>query len=178
MTSKKYMKTNTLRNQQGFTLIELLVVIAVIGILAGLVLVSMGGSREKARDARRFSDLRQITGAIESVNNDDSSYFKHALSIGSIPVIANSDGYKYLAAMTDPLNDNTFKYVWVGNTGTGKCGNLFEGHYFCAFGKMELPGDCGSDNRYYVINQNGQKERCDSVDYVATPPNICTCATW
>lgn len=59
--SRQYFKTNN----RGFTLIELLVVIAIIGLLSSIVLVSMGGVRAKARDARRASDLRQISTALE-----------------------------------------------------------------------------------------------------------------
>lgn len=52
-------------SKKGFTLIELLVVIAVIGLLSSIVLVSLNSARAKARDARRKSDLKQISLALE-----------------------------------------------------------------------------------------------------------------
>ncbi len=50
---------------KGFTLIELLVVIAIIALLSGVILASLTTARMKARDARRVSDFRQITIALE-----------------------------------------------------------------------------------------------------------------
>ncbi|TSC98220.1 MAG: hypothetical protein Greene101447_183 [Parcubacteria group bacterium Greene1014_47] len=49
----------------GFTLIELLVVIAVIGMLASIVLVSLGPTRAKARDSKRIAEVRQMGLALE-----------------------------------------------------------------------------------------------------------------
>lgn len=60
--------------KRGFTLIELLVVIAVIGMLASIVLVSLGPARGKARDARRLSDLKQIQLALELYYDKYESY--------------------------------------------------------------------------------------------------------
>ncbi len=47
------MKNNT----TSFTLIELLVVIAIIGILSGIIVVSMGSAQGSADDARRKTDV-------------------------------------------------------------------------------------------------------------------------
>lgn len=49
---------------KGFTLIELLVVISIISLLSSVVLSSLTSARNKARDARRLSDLNQINKAI------------------------------------------------------------------------------------------------------------------
>ncbi len=49
---------------QGFTIIELLVVIAIISILTGIIITSLTGSKAKARDAKRISDISNIQLAL------------------------------------------------------------------------------------------------------------------
>ena len=53
-----------LNYNKGFTLIELLVVIAIIGILSGVVLVSVNSARLKASDVAVRSDLSTIRTAV------------------------------------------------------------------------------------------------------------------
>jgi prepilin-type N-terminal cleavage/methylation domain-containing protein len=62
-----------MKKQKGFTLIELLVVIAIIGILASIVLVSLGGARAKARDAQRLSDVKQMALILEMESSGGSA---------------------------------------------------------------------------------------------------------
>ena len=50
---------------KGFTLIELLVVIAIIGILSGLIIVSMSGATNSAKDARIKSAMDQFRSTAE-----------------------------------------------------------------------------------------------------------------
>lgn len=60
--------------KKGFTLIELLVVVAIIGILTSMALVALSDARQRARDARRVSDIRQIMTALELYYLDYSRY--------------------------------------------------------------------------------------------------------
>ncbi len=63
-----------MNNKKGFTLIELLVVIAIIGLLATLSVVALNNARQKSRDAKRVSDIKQIQTALELYYADNNSY--------------------------------------------------------------------------------------------------------
>ena len=83
-------------HNKGFTLIELLVVVAIIGILAAIVLTALSSAREKTRDAKRISELRQLVNAIEMYRLDNN---------GNAPL---GFCYTYSPSCLDELVDGVF----------------------------------------------------------------------
>lgn len=96
------MKRN--QNQRGFTLIELLVVIAIIGLLSSVVLSSLNSAREKSRDARRLSDVKQMQTALELIF-DDSSPPEYPDALSSL-----SSGDYLPTLPTDPRTGSAYLY--------------------------------------------------------------------
>ncbi len=123
------MQKNTNR---GFTLIELLVVIAIIGILSSVVLASLNSARQKGRDARRISDVKQLQLALE-LNYDAAQTYPLATStlvssgfISTIPNDPQGTGYGYNAltsASADCTTTPCPKYlIWANMEGTKPAG--------------------------------------------------------
>lgn len=159
------------KNKKGFTLVELLVVIAIIGTLSGIVLVSLGGARTKARDAVRQSDMRQIITAEEIYYSNNNAYFTDAGLGDGIPAIST-----YLQAVDDPLG-GTAHYTWVGNTALLNCTNpdydADPGQWFCGYATLE---ESGTNTVYFVSTHMGTKK----LDLAAAPgvTLLCTCFVW
>lgn len=85
-----------MKRQQGFTLIEMLVVVAVVGLLSSVVVVGLSGAREKARDARRVADVRQIQNELETLYTDTTGYPAAGTGTGQITIPSDPQGNIYL----------------------------------------------------------------------------------
>lgn len=111
-------------NKKGFTLIELLVVIAIIGLLSTLAVVALGSAREKARDSKRLSDLKQVQTALELYYTDNNQY----------PVANNQT-----------LGAGNFSCLNAAGFAATGCANAYMGI---------VPSDPGSGNYTYTAASN------------------------
>lgn len=68
------MFTDRSSKKQGFTLIELLVVVAIIGMLASVVLASIGEARQSSQDAAIKQSVRNLSLQAEQYYNVASDY--------------------------------------------------------------------------------------------------------
>lgn len=93
-----------MKKAKGFTLIELLVVIAIIGLLSTLAVVALNNARQKSRDAKRVSDIKQISTALELYFADNNGYpvAATAVTLGDADHDCLDDGGFVAACATAP----------------------------------------------------------------------------
>jgi prepilin-type N-terminal cleavage/methylation domain-containing protein len=101
-----------MKKTRGFTLIELLVVIAIIGILSSVVLASLNSARQKSRDAKRISDIKQLQLALE-LSFDANNNYPTAVSVATLV----TPGY-ISAIPVDPTTSAAYSYAALGSGST------------------------------------------------------------
>lgn len=95
--------------KHAFTLIELLVVIVIIGVLATLATIALSSARMKARDARRVSDLKQISTALELYMANENVY--PSLITAGQPMVGATSGKTYMNKVpADPSTNLSYAY--------------------------------------------------------------------
>lgn len=104
------------RTRSGFTLIELLVVIAIIGLLSTLAVVALNSARQRSRDAKRVSDIRQIQTALELGFSETSNY-----PVAATAITLGDATHKVLCNVAAA---STFQTSLVA---PGACGTVFMG---------------------------------------------------
>lgn len=102
--------------KKAFTLIELLVVIAIIGILSGLIVVSMGGMTDKATIAKAQVFSNSLRNSLMMNLVAEWRLDEGGTSQWADDVWSNND-----AILGDSLSSNGFDPLWSNNCVRGNC---------------------------------------------------------
>lgn len=134
--------------RKGFTLIELLVVIAIIALLSTLAIVALNSARQKSRDAKRISDIKQVQTALELYHADHAAYPTQdplvVMGSGGAGAMLDAAGLHAAAAASqpvymgqipsDPQNTAPLQYTYLCTGPTCQTYNL----------RFELEADTGA----------------------------------
>ncbi|MFA6272955.1 MAG: prepilin-type N-terminal cleavage/methylation domain-containing protein [Candidatus Paceibacterota bacterium] len=103
--------------KNGFTLMELLVVIAIIGILSSIVIASMTSARQKARDTKRISDVKQLQLALALYADANSNHYPTTLGgLETIYIQKVPSGTFFYAALASVANGTPCISYHLGST--------------------------------------------------------------
>jgi len=127
-SSKKiFQKVHYLQPKKGFTIIELLVVVAIIGIVSGIIVASVSGSKAKGRDAKRIADISVIQLALERYY-DEKHYYPVDLSSSGNDDLSDYDS----SVPTKDSSGNNYLYQALNSDNTATCSSSCQSYHLGA----------------------------------------------
>ncbi|HAL01079.1 prepilin-type N-terminal cleavage/methylation domain-containing protein [Exiguobacterium acetylicum] len=106
-----WLDAKQMRDERGLTLIELLVVVVILGIIAAIAVVAIGGLIENSRKDAVVSDAKQLVAAAKLYTSANPMQPGEEIKLG---IMDNSAVIKEKAAATDgtaPKEDTLSKYI-------------------------------------------------------------------
>ncbi len=100
------------KTRRGFTLIELLVVISIIGILAGMTMVSYTTAQRQARDTERRSDLAQYRNGLANFAVGNDGLFPVRTTLYNASSFCGAELAEFISACpADPIGTDDYLYL-------------------------------------------------------------------
>ena len=118
-----WLDAKQMRDERGLTLIELLVVVVILGIIAAIAVVAIGGLIENSRKDAQVSNAKQLVSAAKLKASADAAGIKD----GDVLTYTTADETgalnQYVDSLKDPMNSDkayTTASVEVGKAANGK----------------------------------------------------------
>jgi len=112
-----WLDAKQMRDERGLTLIELLVVVVILGIIAAIAVVAIGGLIENSRKDAQVSNAKQLVSAAKlkvaadaaGIKKGDTLYF-----VGETGTENVNELDEYIDSLKDPMNsDKAYKAAFV-----------------------------------------------------------------
>lgn len=132
-----WLDAKQMRDERGLTLIELLVVVVILGIIAAIAVVAIGGLIENSRKDAQVSNAKQLFSAAKLYTS------QNALASGEVVELG-------LTKASQPITDSTAK----GTTAAPRTGNLDK---FVDSLKDPMNGDADYKNAYIKVTETSGK---------------------
>ena len=156
--------------KKGFTLIELLVVIAIVGILSGIVVLSMNGATNAAKDSIRKVDISTLRKVLLAYNTLNGSYPVATCADinSSCTALSNALIPGYLGILpSDPNSASSYSYTSTDGTDFTVSATLSDatGYSYTAStgfggetggGSTPVDGVCGIVSPTYTLNSGSE----------------------
>jgi len=126
-----------MKSKSAFTLIELLIVIAILGVASTFVVFNFRGYQERARDAKRRTELSQYQNLLEVYATSHSNRYIDT-SGSSVQAISQCSALGGSSCTDDP--DSSKHYMYQSSNGGGR---------YVLWAQLDI------DDEYYVLCSDG-----------------------